>query len=497
MDLVRKCLFIAFLLLPSVAMSQTAAARQQLDAQATLADIDLAEQALSALHAGYDRYLAREALDQLWSDVRARSQDGLTRGELYFHISRVLAEIRCDHTKAELPKDIEDERQRAPLYLPFRFQFFERRMYVTQAAEGIALDRGAEIVSIDGRPVADLIDAVSSVFPVDGDTDYIKAHSIANFGEFMGPAFEHFMPFVYTLKPDAELQLRGEGGDLRTLVVPRIGFEAYAGITGEARYSRNFVDAVRFETLGDDAGYLAVDTFINYRKPVDPDDLYAPVFKRMREEGRDKLIIDLRRNGGGSNDAAWGLFRWLINAPIQPTPEIWTRFDRIEPELREHLSTWDERVLKPKPRWFRQIDNGYYKLVSKLAGAPWRKMKPKRGAFDGEIIMLTSYDNASGVTHLLSALKGIDRAMFVGEPTGGASTGATAGYIAFLTLPNSAIKIRIPLQRTIMANSDRLDPRGGIRPDVEVLQTRESYFAGEDPALATAKRLFGVVDASP
>ncbi|MEO0365905.1 MAG: S41 family peptidase [Pseudomonadota bacterium] len=494
MDLVRKCLVIVFLVLPSVAMPQTVAARQRLDAQATLADIDLAEQALSTLHAGYDRYLAREALDQLWSDLRARSEGGLSRGELYFQISRVLAEIRCDHTKAELPEDIEQERQTATLYLPFRFQFFERRMFVTQAAEDIELERGDEIVSIDGRAVGELIDAVSSVFPVDGDTDYIKPHSIANFGEFMGPAFEHFLPFVYALDADATVEVRGEDDALRSLVLSRIGFEAYAGITGEARYSQNFADAVRFETYGDDVGYLAVDTFINYRKPVDPDDLYAPVFKRMHEEGRDKLIIDLRRNGGGSNDAAWGLFRWLIDEPIQPTPEIWTRFDRISPELRAHLSSWDERVLKPKPRWFRQMDNGYFKLVSKLAGAPWRKMKPKRGAFDGEIIMLTSYDNASGVTHLLSALKGIDRATFVGEPTGGAATGATAGYIAFLTLPNSGIKIRIPLQRTIMANLERLDPRGGIRPDVEVLQTRESYFAGEDSALAAAKRLFGLVE---
>lgn len=474
------------------APAATAPAEQMLSAEAAAADIALARETLMDIHAGYDRYESAESLDARWQALTARASDGITRGALYFGISEVLAAIRCDHTKAELPNDIEKARRASPVYLPFRYRFFERRMFVTEAAEGVALSAQDEIVSIDGRPIGELIDAVSAVFPVDGDTDYIKEHSIANFGEFMGPAFEHFMPFIVDIDDSVDLAVVGADGEGRTVSVERLNFEDYAAITGEKRFSANFVDAVRFETLGDDAGYLSVDTFINYRKPVDPDDLYGPIFRQMRDEGRDKLIIDLRRNGGGSNDAAWGLFGWLINEKIQPTPEIWTRTDRISEAQRQHLSTWDERALNPKPRWFKALDNGYFRLTSKLAGAPWLKLRPKRGHFDGELIMLTSYDNASGVTHLLSALKGIDRATFVGEPTGGAATGATAGILVFLTLPNSGITVRVPMQRTIMANADKLDPRGGILPDVEVLQTRESFFAGEDPALDKAKAMLGV-----
>ena len=464
----------------------------RLSAAAAAVDMALAREALETIHAGYDRYTSRAVLDAQWASLEAEAVDGMTHGELYLGVSRVLAAIRCDHTKAELPASMKAARKIEPTYLPFRYRFFSGRMFVTQAGAGVDLAAKDEVLSIDGQAITDLIAAVSAVFPVDGDTDHVKEHSISSFGEFMGPAFEHFMPFLYAINADAELTVRRANGLEESLRVRRLNFDDYAAITGERRFGANFVDAVRFETLGQDSAYLAVDTFINYRKPIKPDRIYKPIFEQLHREGRTKLIIDLRRNGGGSDDAAWGLFRWLISEPVQPTPEIWTRFDRISPELRNNLSTWEPRALRPDPGWFEKLDDSYYKVVAKKAGAPGRPLKPKRGAFGGEVVMLTSYDNASGVTHLLAALRGVDRATFIGEPTGGAATGATAGIIAFLTLPESGIRVRIPLQRTIIANGSKLDSRGGIQPDIEVLQTLESAFAGEDPALEAAKSFFGL-----
>ena len=464
----------------------------RLSGLAVTADLALARAALETIHAGYDRYTNRAVLDAQWASLEADATDGMTRGELYLSISRLLATVRCNHTKAELADDMKAARKSEPTYLPFRYRFFDGRMYVTQAADSVDLAAKDEVLKVDGQTVSKLIADVSALFPVDGDTDYVKEHLIASFGEFMGPAFEHFMPFLYAIRSDAELTVRRVNGREEVLSVGRLTFDDYAAITDEKRFSANFVDAVRFETLGQDAAYLAVDTFINYRRPVRPDSIYKPIFEQLHRDGRSKLIVDLRRNGGGSDDATWDLFRWLIREPVQPTPEIWTRFTSINPELVEHLSTWEPRALRPDPGWFDKLDERYYRVVAKKAGAPGKPLKPKRGAFDGKVVMLTSYDNASGVTHVLSALRGVDRATFIGEPTGGASTGATAGVIAFLTLPESKIRVRIPLQRTVMANADKLDPRGGIRPDIEVVRTLASAFTGEDPALAAAKAVFGL-----
>ena len=127
-----------------------------------------------------------------------------------------------------------------------------------------------------------------------------------------------------------------------------------------------------------------------------------------------------------------------------------------------------------------------------MAGKPADSVPAKSGAFKGRLIALTSGDNASGVTHLLSVLK-TQRpdTVFIGERTGGAATGATAGILYYLTLPNSEVKVRVPVQRTVITRADQLDPRGGITPDILAPDTLLSTLTGTDPAIEAAVRYLG------
>ncbi|MEL6487608.1 MAG: hypothetical protein AAFQ13_10765, partial [Pseudomonadota bacterium] len=299
-------------------------------------ELAITRKALEDIHPGYTRYTSKAVLDALWDDVEAKALANPTRGEVYLQISRVLAAIRCDHTKAELPDDFEQARLAEPLYMPLRYAIFDGRMFVTNpGATGLA--RGAEILAIDGRPVREAIDAVKALFPVDGDTDFVKDASITQFGEFMGPAFEHFYPFLYETGPEAVLSVADGKEGARELRTQRLGYTDYAAITGEQRFSSNFADAVTFKLLDDTAAYLSVDTFVNYRKPVDPDTIYAPIFEELARSGRDTLIVDLRRNGGGSNDAQMGLLQWLMPDSFREADALLVKSNRIDPEIRPYL----------------------------------------------------------------------------------------------------------------------------------------------------------------
>lgn len=465
---------------------------EPLTVEAALEDIALARRALSSLHAGYDRYTSSDTLDAQWEATIRQAEAGMTRGELYLEMSRLLAMIRCDHTKAEIPDDFETYRDEVALYLPFRFKLFDGRMYVTVAGEGVPLAREDEIIAVDGEPVSGLLADLYPLFPVDGDTDFVKEPSVSDFGEFYGPAFEHFMPFLRPIEPMATVTVRRNTGGTERLSVQRLTFSDYSALTGEKRFSSNFRDAIRYAPLGDDAAYLAVDTFVNYRTPIEPDLIYQPIFQRMKAEGRTRLILDLRKNGGGSTDAQVGLVKWIAREPISQAEAVWTRAAVIDDDLKPYLRTWDQAALNPKPEWFEPLRNGYYKIIAPQAGAPGGPLAPKEGSFTGDLVLLTSTDNASGVTHLLAALRGADRGTFVGEPTGGAATGATAGILLTMTLPNSEIRVRIPLQRTIMANAEKFDPRLGIVPDILAPDTKESFFAGRDPALESARALLRI-----
>ncbi|MEL6239223.1 MAG: S41 family peptidase [Pseudomonadota bacterium] len=135
-----------------------------------------------------------------------------------------------------------------------------------------------------------------------------------------------------------------------------------------------------------------------------------------------------------------------------------------------------------------------FEIINPLAGKPPASIAAKPDAFRGRLIVLTSSDNASGVTHALATIRSQREAVFIGEATGGAATGATAGMIAFLKLPHSGISVKVPLQRTIIANAQGLDPRRGIEPDIFAPDTRESTFSGVDPAMEAALAHIGRAD---
>ncbi len=472
-------------------LAAATATPSELSGEEALADVALARNALESIHPGYDRYTRKQTLDSIWDSIERDALRGMDRDELYLQLSLLLAQIRCDHTKAELPKDMEEARNSARVYLPFRFRLFDGRMYVDTSAVP-DLVRGDEILRIDTAHVGQWLSLIEPLVPVDGDTDHVKPSIIEYGTEFMGGALDHFGPF---LAPDLEmparvlLEVRSPEGLIRNVKTKRINYEAYQALTGEQRFSRNFDTAVSFETIGDDGAYLAVDTFVNYRRPVDAVEFLKPYFQRLEREGRSKLIVDVRRNGGGSNDAQDALLRYLIAKPVLQSEGVLTRITSVDPEIRPHIDTWDPAALDPDPAWFEPAGDGYYRFV---AGPPPAAVEPLPHAFDGDVVILTSPINASGVTHMLAALRNHGGFTFVGEKTGGAPTGATANVIYFLTLPESGIRIRVPVQRTLIAGRENLPQRDGLAPDVPVAETAEDYFNGVDRTLEAAKASLGL-----
>lgn len=449
-------------------------------------DLAIARRALEHIHPGYTRYTSQAELDVMWEEGRAMALAKPTRGSLYLQVSRVLAAIRCDHTKAELPEDFEQARAAEPLYLPFRYAIFDGRLFVTDPG-ATGLVAGSEVLAIDGVAAGEIITKVFALFPVDGDTDFIKGESVVAQGEFLGPALDHFYPFLYETGPQARLSVSTGAGAAREVSVDRHTYSQFVEASGQQRFASNFDSAVTFRLLDDRAAYLSVDTFVNYRRPVDPDALYAPVFEELAKSGRDTLILDLRRNGGGSDDAQTGLVRWLMPTAFRQAEAVLVKTDRIDPALKPYLSTWEKAALDPDPAWFRKRADAMFEIIEPAVGKPPLSIPARNGAFTGRLIVLTSTDNASGVTHLLATLR-TQRpgTVFIGERTGGAATGATAGVLLYLTLPNSQIRVRVPLQRTVIAGAERLDPRLGITPDILAPDTLMSTLAGIDPAMEAA-----------
>lgn len=465
--------------------AEASAAQRWLTPGQISADIALAREAYERVHPGYTRYATEEEMKAAWRSIteQASAAGGMSVGDFYLAVEAALTTIRCDHTKAELPKALREEREGQPVYLPFRWSLVEGRGFITEPAEGSGLDAGEELLAIDGESLADRIEAVAKYVPVDGDTEWARRGQISASLEFMGGALDHFGSLLWNPGPAVTLEVRDRTGQTRTVTTDRIDFAAWTALGTRTGRARNFKDAVSFERLGERAGYLRVDTFVNYRQPVDPDSVYGPIFEAMATEGRDRLILDLRRNGGGSTDAMQRLVAHLITEPMPLALDM--RVATLDHDgLVDHLQTWDKRALNPNRLGFRKNDDGSYSLRTFLS-EELQDVKPAARAFEGELILLTSTNNSSGSTNLIALLDGVGRATLVGEPTGGSAEGVTAGVLFTLTLPESGVRTRIPFFR-YRNNVPSFEPGLGVNPDIHAPLTVDAFLEGRDPALEAA-----------
>jgi len=480
-----KSLSLCLLILACAAPAQFADAYpgRALSAVQIAQDTEILRHALERIHPGYERFAEEGELAALWVDLDRLAKSGTTDLELLVEISRVLAAVRCDHTIAELPEDLATWREEERSYLPVRLEFIGDRAFVIAAdPEQPMLAPGQELLAIDSRPLPAILADVRPLISVDGYTDHVKDLVLGFSSEYQGGALDHFRPLLEGFQDTFELTLGTTNGE-RSVEVQALTYGEWQTIaSGKARY-RNFKDEVEFRWLEDGSAYLSVATFVNYRDPVNPKRLFRPIFEQLEARGTERLILDLRENGGGSTEPALALLRYLMDKPF-----VWARPSRIKTidvgELRPYLSTWDESAFKIDPD--AVIDRGdWYEFKDEQRR---EAIKPYAGRFTGEVVVLVGPGISSGSNHLVAKLKDAERVTLVGGPTGGNPTGVTAGTILFLKLPNSGIVVRVPAVRTVLEVTGFVDGQP-IEPDVLVPRTREALFDDVDRELAAALAL--------
>jgi hypothetical protein len=459
---------------------------QWLTAAQINADIDLAEVTYQRVHPGYTRYTTAKTMTDAWQQIRtqANQQSGMRLADFYLHVSEVLALVRCDHSKAELPKALAEARESTAVYLPFQWQFIDNQVLVEQATTSSGLVRGDQVISIDGVSINERLQQVKKYVPVDGFTDHTKMNLIAASSEHKGGALDHFGAMLWPTDTQVLINYIDLTGNNKQKSMQRINYSQWKKLSPSN--ARNFIDAVEFTQLNQNTAYLKVDTFVNYRKPIKPDKLFDPIFKKLKKQQTKNLILDLRENGGGSNEPPQRLLAHLMSTQFRQAKEVRVKTLNLD-DIKQHVFTWEKSALNPKASQFNQNDDGSYSFKPKvLNDTQWTQ--PDKTAFKGRLIVLTSRNNSSGSTILLSVLKSRPNTTFIGEPTGGSVEGPTAGVLLFLKLPASGITTRVPMFR-YFNDVEQFEPGMGIKPDALVSTTKHDFINGVDSALQAAIKM--------
>ena len=354
---------------------------------------------------------------------------------------------------------------------------------------------GSEVLSINGLAVPSLLLKLAPLVSYDGSTDHAIAAKLADDSDLMGDDFNENYPALFGF-PDAwqiEWKPVGHAVSANALLKP-INFAQWASLAGPgAKYRSEFYSSVTWQMNGNVAR-LGIDTFVNYRNPVQATAFLSGFFAAMKEAGTEHLILDLRKNGGGSEDVSVALGRYLIGKPF-----LWSKPVRYKAvrysDLTQYFQTWGDPSARFTPPLtdFEQTAGEWYDRIPKQRGAVLSDgdttlLQQPIGelGFSGRLTILSGPRNGSGATRTIAQLKEKAGATVIGEDSAGSAEGPTSGAIFLMELPASGLKVGVPeaWNRTAIK---RWEQGKGVAVDQLVVPTLADFEAGLDRTMSVSK----------
>jgi len=449
-------------------------------------DFDLMRKALEEAHAGLYRYSSKPEMDRVFDAERAKLNRPLTKPEFLTVLVETLAQIRCGHTGLTPDEETQKEVAAARMF-PLGIMVEGRRLMVrsNDTAGDKTIRPGMEIVEINGRKTADILTRILPKLATDGDIETGKWMRLqASFPRSYWLFFEQANDFTVKIRDAAgktvTAKLAGVADSDRKKNTSQnaLNAELQAGL-GKLQWSKDNL-ALRF--LKDpEIAQVRIGGFggNDYAKWMEE------TFKTLREKGTRTLIIDLRGNGGGNDMYGAMLVSYLTDKSFRYFDHIDVK--TISPSFKEHSDWRADREPRLRELMMPNPVGGY--LVPPALHPGVAEQPPGKYPFLGKVFVLIDGGTFSTAADFCAVTHHLKRATFIGEETGGGYYGNNSGMQTIVTLPNSKMRIRVPMYGYWNAVPGYDGKRRGTRPDHVVETKVANLLRGVDEQLELALKL--------
>jgi hypothetical protein len=433
-------------------------------------------QSLESAHGGLYRYTSKAFMDSVFDRAYRSIGKPMPESGLFALVTAVISTIKDGHTSAVSSRARVNMLKVASV-LPLRIHYAGTMPYVVGTLD-TDIPLGCELLAIDRRGIRSIQDSIFSHLSADGEIVTGKYWKLN----------EDF-PYLYYLyvsrKPTASVECRQAGRTKRSWTVrsvPRSVLRAHLDSVAPDRAER-LRPPLRLESLPvPRAMRLVLGSFAGDQ---DFAHFADSAFRTIRAGHVADLVIDLRGNDGGET-AGRTLFSYLAIGPFRFVDRIETRTNSLTSIGQfTHL---DSTFVDSFARQLVTMEPGRYR-VRDDADSLLATTRPSPDRFDGRVWVITDGETFSNGAAAAIPIRSTRRGLFIGEETGGAYHGYTAGNLVVITLPASGIRVIVPLQAYFMAMGDSTGLRRGIKPDYQADATVADLLAGRDDQLAKTLEL--------
>ena len=446
-------------------------------------DMQLMEQTLRTNHPSLFWYATPQEIDASFARAYQLLQDSLNEDAFKNIVSETLFPIRCGHTSVRHSGQWNKYTVgKKPTGFPLALKIIDDStliLTVNYSKTDSILKRGMEIQSINGLVAKKIIDTLFPLVSIDGNAKNFSYQNISN-------NFQNYYNSRLALTKNYQILYIDSTGTALTITLPALGS---LKDTAKPRFSTSTTNnqqqtiSVRQRRLQASRSFsidssnqfatLRINSFTKYVKPS----FIKKTFKQLQKKNISNLILDVRNNGGGLIKSALLLTKHLKQNAFYFTDSIVSTHKKIRSSL-----TINKKFITNLGMFFfskKTNDNLYSFSFFK------KEYHPKKNNFKGKVIILTGGYSFSATTMFLSSVKGQQNITLLGEETGGGYYGNNGVFIPEMRLPNTKLRVRLPLYR-IVNNKTHLKNGSGVVPDVEVKPSAKSIRLNKDSKMEKA-----------
>lgn len=450
-------------------------------------DVQVMEQTLKENHPSLYWYSTQEEVNASFQKAYARLTDSLNEIQFRTVIAETIFPIRCGHTSVRFSKNYyryTDGRRQKTFPLIAKVIDDSSLVVTTNINRRDQLIRtGTPLRSINGLQAKKIIDTLLPLVSIDGNAKNFSYQNISNnFSTYYNMRFglQDKYTVVFVNDKGVEQQRSIDLYDPAKDTIRRrpVNFNAPAPQQQPSREQELSDRQRRLQRIRsfsiDSTGTYATLRISSFSTALSKHFLKAS-FRTLKKKNIKHLVIDVRNNGGGLIKSSLYLTRLVSNEPFSFTDSIYSVTHKVRSDARI-----SRRFIFNLGLFF--LNRKYSDSMYMFRFFHNKQYEPLPQHFKGHVYIVTGGYSFSATTLFASAVKGKQNVTIVGEETGGGYYGNNGVFIPEMILPNSKLRVRLPLYRIV--NNKNYPKNGhGVLPDIEVKASAESIRQNRDPKM--------------